>query len=63
MADHERDDREGASGRAGRPARRARAPFPEAPGTTKPGDPPIEEPQGERSRHGGGGHPDDVGDR
>lgn len=36
------------------PERKGRPPFPEGPGTPmKPGDPPLEQPFGDRSRHGG----------
>lgn len=36
-----------------KPARKAEPAFPEDPGTgTKPGDPPLERPLGDRSRHG-----------
>lgn len=43
------------------PERKGKPAFPEAPGTaSKPGDPPLEQPFGDRSRHGG---LDDDGER
>jgi hypothetical protein len=47
-------------GRTDRPGRQPHGRFPEGREPAKKGDPPIEKPMGERSRHGGsGGDPGD----